>query len=270
MIRNNNSGIFKGLLPGLNYMPGESFLHRVHPLSKLVMLILFSIAVFIIDSSVISGIILFVIILLGYISAQLGLYFFWRKMRMIIIFGLMIILVQVIAVKKGFLLLEIPLIIFTLQIWSQGLLDGLKMMMRFLNIIGCSYLFVSVTDPNRLAYSLMQIGLPYRFGFMLITSLRFIPVFQQELIQIRNAQMIKGIDLEQASFRKILLGIRYLLAPLVISSLSKVDSLAISMEGRAFGLYPKRSYLYQQAFRIEDFLFLIFFLAVFIILYAIF
>jgi len=59
-------------------------------------------------------------------------------------------------------------------------------MLRFLNIIGASYLFVATTDPNRLAYALMQAGLPYRYGFMLITALRFIPLFQLELAQVRN------------------------------------------------------------------------------------
>ncbi|MGI6708007.1 MAG: hypothetical protein ACOX33_02585 [Dethiobacteria bacterium] len=41
---------------------------------------------------------------------------------------------------------------------------GLLLVFRFLNIIGSSYLFVATTDPNRLAYALMQAGLPYRYG----------------------------------------------------------------------------------------------------------
>lgn len=41
--------------------------------------------------------------------------------------------------------------------------------------------------------------MPYRFGFMLITALRFIPVFQLELEQVKNAQMAKGIEMEGLS-----------------------------------------------------------------------
>lgn len=81
---------------------------------------------------------------------------------------------------------------------------------------------------------------------MLITSLRFIPVFYLELSQVRHAQMAKGIDLQRLSLKKFSLIIRYLFVPLVISALSKVDTLTISMESRAFGLYPRRTYLEQQ------------------------
>ena len=56
---------------------------------------------------------------------------------------------------------------------------------------------MATTDPNRaFTYSLMQAGLPYRLGFMLITALRFIPVFHYELEQVKNAQMAKGIEIE--------------------------------------------------------------------------
>ncbi len=130
------------------------------------------------------------------------------------------------------------------------------MMLRFINIIASSYLFVSTTDPNKLVYALMQAGLPYRHGFMLITSLRFIPIFTQELAVIRNAQMAKGIDLEGVSLKKMLRAVKYLLTPLVICALNKVDYLAISMESRAFGLYKGRSYLSEQAVDRKEWLFL--------------
>jgi energy-coupling factor transport system permease protein len=87
---------------------------------------------------------------------------------------------------------------------------------------------------------------------MLITALRFIPVFHLELEQVKNAQMAKGIELEGLAPRKLLRAVRYLLVPLVISALSKVDFLTISMESRAFGLYPARTYMYSQALSRND------------------
>ena len=184
----------------------------------------------------------------------MGLTFFWRKLRFIIIFGSLIFFVHLIFVHKGVLLWQSSLLGLKLQIWSAGVTDGLSLLFRFINIISSSYLFVATTDPNSLAYSLMQVGLPYRFGFMLITSLRFIPVFYMELSQVRNAQMAKGIDLEGFSLKKFSLIIRYLFVPLVVSALSKVDSLTISMESRAFGLHQKRTYLEQRSFTRRDWL----------------
>ena len=128
-----------------------------------------------------------------------------------------------------------------------------------MNTIGSSYLFIATTDPNLLAVALMQAGLPYRQGFMLITALRFVPLFQYELIQIRRAQMAKGIDLEGLRPRQLAAAVRHLLIPLVLSALGKVDSLAISMEGRAFGLHPQRTYRVQCPVSTADWLTLLLF-----------
>lgn len=250
-IYNKALSAVKGVFPGLIYVNNDSKLHRMHPLVKLLLLISFSISVFVAPSWQ-SGTILLASLLFAYRLASLGLGFFFRKLRFILFFAFFILIVQILAVKEGLLIWQLSLGALTLSVWSEGLLGGVGMMLRFVNIISSSYLFIATTDPNRLAYSLMQIGLPYRFGFMLITALRFIPVFQQELEQVKNAQMAKGIDLEGLSPRQLIRAARYLLVPLVISSLSKVDSLSNSMEGRAFGLYSERSYMYSNSWSRSD------------------
>lgn len=250
-IHSRTASAVKGFFPGLTYVDHRSLLHRVHPLVKLVMLFSFSLTVFAVPSFV-GGIILFCLLLASYGLGGLGLGFFPRKLRFILVFGFFILLVQALAVKAGVLLWQISLGSVELSIWSEGLRGGLAMMLRFINIIGSSYLFVATTDPNRLAYALMQAGLPYRLGFMLITALRFIPVFHLELEQVKNAQMAKGIELEGLSLRKLIRSVRYLLVPLVITVLSKVDFLTISMESRAFGLYPARTYMSSQAMSRND------------------
>ncbi len=251
IIYNRASSVVKGFFPGLIYADNDSRLHSMHPLVKLIMLLCFSFSVFAVPSWL-GGVILLCVVLVAYRLAELGLAFFFHKLRFILIFGLFILIIQILAVKEGLLIWQFSLGSLSLSVWSEGLLGGLSMMLRFVNIISSSYLFVATTDPNRLAYSLMQVGLPYRFGFMLITALRFIPVFQQELEQVKNAQMAKGIDMEGLSPRKLLRAVRYLLVPLVISALSKVDFLSNSMEGRAFGLYTERSYMYSQPWSRSD------------------
>jgi energy-coupling factor transport system permease protein len=260
------TSIIKGFLPGLTYVENSSWVHGLHPLVKLVMLISFSLTVFAVPSGL-GGIIMLSIMLVFYALAGLGLAFFCRKLRFIIIFGLFIFIVQILAVQEGALLYQLYLGPVCLPIWSEGLFGGLSTMLRFVNIIGSSYLFVATTDPNRLTYSLMQAGLPYRFGFMLITALRFIPVFHYELEQVKNAQMAKGIEMEGLSPHKLIKAVRYLLVPLVISSLSKVDYLAISMESRGFGLYPQRSYLHSQSLSSIDIIAIIIVPLIFLLFY---
>lgn len=241
----------KGLFPGLTYIEGVSSLHRIHPLVKLVLFVCFSLAVFT-APSLSGGLVLFCLLLVSYRLAGLGLGFFVRKLRFIFVFGLLIFLVQILWIGEGYLLWQIDLGRLHLAVWSGGFLGGLETVLRFVNVIGSSYLFVATTDPNRLAYALMKAGLPYRAGFMLITAMRFIPIFRIELVLVKNAQMAKGIELEGMSPRRLIMAVKYLLVPLVVSVLSKVDFLTMSMESRAFGLYPKRSYMFQQVLSAED------------------
>ena len=241
----------KGLFPGLTYVEGASLLHHLHPLVKLVLLICFTLAVFT-SPSWQGGLVLFCLLLLSYRMGGLGPGFFVRKLRFIFIFGLMILLVQILWTREGYLLWQLDLGRLHLAVWSGGLCDGLGVVLRFINVIGSSYLFVATTDPNRLAYALMKAGLPYRAGFMLITAMRFIPLFRLELALVKNAQMAKGIELEGLSPRLLIRVVKYLLVPLVVSALSKVDFLTMSMESRAFGLYPTRSYVSAQALSGKD------------------
>lgn len=245
------SASFKNMLPGLSYYDGDTFLHRLNPTIKLILLICYSILVFVL-SDLIPSIILFIGLLLVNIFIGLGLNFFLKKIRLILIFGIMIFMIQIFTIQEGILLFEYSLFRGNISVWTGGLGAGLVLMLRFINVIGASYVFITTTDPNKLSYNLMQLGLPYRFGFMLITALRFIPVFHQELATVRNAQRAKGIVMEGLRLKSLIKVTRYLLIPLVISALNKVDTLSVSMESRAFGLHPRRTYLNPQGFNKVD------------------
>lgn len=132
---------------------------------------------------------------------------------------------------------------------------------------GSSYLFVATTDPYQLGYAFMQAGLPYGYGFMFITALRFIPVFYQDLAQVKNAQLAKGIQLEGVSPKTMVKSIEYLLVPLAISSHSKIDTLTVSMDGRAFVLYEKRTYRVSQNLSRRDKMIIATFSLLFLLLY---
>jgi energy-coupling factor transport system permease protein len=114
---------------------------------------------------------------------------------------------------------------------------------RFLSVILLSYLFVLTTDPNDLAYALMRAGLPYRYGYALITALRLVPTFEQEGQIVYSAQLARGVQYDIRSPRRLLSLARQFFLPLLVSALGKVDVLAVSMEGRCFGKHPQRTFL---------------------------
>jgi energy-coupling factor transport system permease protein len=120
--------------------------------------------------------------------------------------------------------------------------NGIYIGGRFLALISLSYLFVLTTEPSALAYSLMQVGLPYRYGFVFITALRLVPIFEVEANTVYQAQLTRGVQYDVRSPRRFVILARQLILPLLVSALSKVDELAVSMEGRCFGKYATRTY----------------------------
>jgi energy-coupling factor transport system permease protein len=113
-------------------------------------------------------------------------------------------------------------------------------------------LFVSVTDPTLLAHSLTRLRIPYRYSFSLVIALRFLPLFDLENHTVRMAQKSRGITPEVTGLRKIIRTVQYTFFPLLVSALSRVDSLSMSMDGRGFGYDIDRSYLRKSSWRTSD------------------
>ena len=219
------------------YHPGDSVLHRLHPLTKMAWLIFGTVSVFLVRCpwAVVGAVVL---LLFGFMvsGVRLGRV---RGTRLFISTALLLGLLQVLLVREGELLFRIG----PLAITTGGVEGGVYIAGRFLSVILLSYLFVLTTEPNDLAYALMRAGLPYRYGFALITALRLVPTFEQEGQIVYNAQIARGVRYDVRSPRRFLTLARQFVLPLLVSALGKVDALAVSMEGRCFGKYPTRTFL---------------------------
>ncbi len=228
---------------------------RVHPLAKFALLICFCIAILILSNLLFSLSMLFIIILLASLSG-ISLQTFLRKGRFILVFSLILFVAHVLFVRGGEILFSlipayVPVLGGAFEITRVGVETGLVMASRFLCIVTSSFLFVSSTDPSSFVYSLMQLGLPYRYGFTLVTTLRFLPLFGSELNVVRQAQVARGM---QTSIhpKRALRTIRMTFLPMLVSGLAKVDALSISMEGRGFGVHKKRTFLRKIEFTALD------------------
>jgi energy-coupling factor transport system permease protein len=171
-----------------------------------------------------------------------------RGWRTFIVTALVLGMIQLLFHRGGATLMAIA----GLTITHEGLRNAVYVGFRFLDVILLSYMFVLTTDPNDLAYGLMQVGMPYRYGFALVTALRLVPIFEREAQTIYNAQRARGIGHDVKSPARFVTWMRQLLMPLLSSGLGKVDRLAASMDGRSFGRYPERTFLRQRSFTRHD------------------
>jgi energy-coupling factor transport system permease protein len=227
--------------PKIIYQPRQSWLHSLHPLAKLCWLAGLSISLFLVGSPawVVTVLLLTVIV---FPLAGLSLRSDVRGIRFLTTMGILLFSLQVLFNHTGSSILEVSLGAVSVSITDVGVANGIYVGGRFLTLVLMSYLFVLTTDPSALAYSMMRIGLPYRYGFVLITALRLAPIFEIESNTVYQAQLTRGIEYDVRSPRKFLTLARQLILPLLVSALSKVDDLAVSMEGRCFGKYPTRTY----------------------------
>jgi energy-coupling factor transport system permease protein len=222
----------------LSYKPGVSLAHQLYPLTKFVWLVAGSVLVFIIqDGRLLMTTACFSFLVLFAINRQITRV---RGFRLALFTGIVLFFLYLIFEKSGQVLFD-PGINF-LTITSEGVLMGLRFGGRFLSIIFLSYIFILSTDPSDLAYALMNFGLSYRYGFMLVTALRLAPVLEEEGRTIYQAQLARGIRYDQLNLRRIILLFQQFLTPLLISAIRRADKLVFSMEGRGFGAYSDRTF----------------------------
>ncbi len=210
----------------------------MHPIPKFLGLVVISIVLFLIPDSIILHILFFC---LGYVLLMGSGYSLLRIQggRMVVITAIFIALIQLIFVKEGVLLFSAGPIRFT----DQALLLAITISLRFITIILFSYLFVLTTEPTNFVLALVQLGLPYRFGFSIITAIRMVPIVKSEFSRIAFAQATRGVSYKFLPVKKFFLNISQFLKVMIISMIKRVNSLVISMEGRSFGLHKSRTFV---------------------------
>jgi energy-coupling factor transport system permease protein len=223
--------------PRIAYQPGSSVLHRLHPLVKAGWLLLATAWLFV-QRSPWAVLALFGLALLAFPLCGLN----WKGMRgkrLLFTTAALLGALQLVFVHEGPVLVSLG----PVEITRGGVESAVYVAGRFAAVVLLSYLFVLTTDPNQLAYALMQAGLPYRYGFALVTALRLVPVFEAEGQIVYNAQLARGVEYDVRSPRRVVALARQFFLPLLVSALGKVDALAVSMEGRCFGKHPTRTFL---------------------------
>ena len=232
----------------LNYVPGDSFLHRLNPVTKLAAAFMYGIAAILCDNVFAEVGFIATMIL---ISATAGL--FRRALLLtknLMILGLIMFVIQLFFVRDGSPLLVIGgLALFT----TGGLKSALLLSLRVIAAMLPLMLLFAITRMNDLCNALVKrLHLPYRYAFIVTTAFRFVPIFATEFHDIQDAQKARGVDFDTKNvFRKLGL-IAPLTVPLLVSSLKKVDVSAMSAEMRGFELRGYKSGYKEYPFAARD------------------
>ena len=218
------------------YFPGNSFVHKLDPRSKIVLTLVFISSIFM-ASSYLGYLMLGIFLCLVTLVAGIPVSIMLRSIK-----PLWIILVLTAGIHMfmtpGTTWIELG----PLSITEEGLRQGIQMSARLVFLILMSSLLTFTTSPialtdaiERLLSPLKHIRVPvHELAMMMTIALRFVPTLLEEADRIMKAQMARGADFSSGNLLKRGQNMVPLLVPLFISAFRRADDLATAMEARCY------------------------------------
>lgn len=103
--------------------------------------------------------------------------------------------------------------------------------------------FVLMTTPSEFASGLAFLHMPYKVCTIVSLAYRTIPDIARRFIDIRNSMQMRGVELsEKASVGQRLKSMGSILIPLIVSSFGKVENIANAMDLRGYGRLKTRTW----------------------------
>ena len=219
------------------YFPGNSVVHRLDPRTKLVMLVVYIVALFVAVSWISYGV-MFAFLAICIAVSKIPVKSIVRGMK-----PLMFILLFTAVLNIFFTDGETILVSFWgIEITLEGLIRAFFMMIRILMLITGTFLLTYTTSPialtdglEALLSPLKKIKLPvHELSMMMCIALRFIPTLIEETDKIMSAQKARGADFETGKLMDRVKALVPILVPLFISAFRRADELATAMECRCY------------------------------------
>ena len=256
-----------------NYIDRPSPIHRLTGATKLVCLLLWSLAAmttydtrFLAVLPVIS-IVLFRIskIKIRDVSFMLGFTAVFMVLNNVLIF--------LFSPQRGVGIYGTKSVLFSLGgnyvVTKEQLFYHLNLVLKYLSTIPIVLLFVCTTNPSEFAASLNRIGVKYTIAYSVALALRYIPDIQREYHEISQAQQARGVEMsKKQSLFKRLKSAGAILIPLVLSSMDRIEIISNAMELRGFGKNKKRTWYMGRKFGRADILCMAFCVLLFVLALA--
>jgi energy-coupling factor transport system permease protein len=205
---------------------GDSFLHRLNPLTKLLMCFLAAAVVSTANEPLTPAL----VILLSFAVTRAFGGVPWLALGRPMLFG--------VPAAFG--------VFWTYTLFYAGSgpawIFGATMATRLLAIMSASLMFVLTTDPAQFVRSLIhQAHVSPRIAYAVFAAYRFVPLLEVEFHSIRAAHQMRGGVGHGSLLDPIRETLGYAI-PLMASAVRKGERVALAMESRGFGALPGRTY----------------------------
>ena len=239
------------------YFPGNSFIHKLDPRTKLIVLVVYIVALFMAVNWVsyaLMAAFLVACIKISTIPAKS----FIRGMKPLLMILIFTGVLNLFFTTEGDILVDFWFITIT----TVGLQRAIFMVIRILMLICGTFLLTYTTSPisltdglEALMNPLKKIKVPvHELSMMMCIALRFIPTLIEETDKIMSAQKARGADFESGTLMEKAKALIPILVPLFISAFRRADELATAMECRCYSGGEGRTKLHVLRFAAKDWL----------------
>ena len=226
------------------YLPLNSVVNNMDPRSKILIMLLIMIAVFI-PAGILGYAVIGAFIILSLILSKLSLGYALKAMKPMVFMMCFLLVINVLLIKTG-----VP--VFSLgwfTVYSDALNQTFYIVIRLMLMIIVTTILTATTKPldltlgiEKLLHPFEKIGVPAHIIAMMISiALRFIPTLIEETQRIMNAQASRGVDLENGTMKEKVMAILALIVPLFVSAFDRADQLANAMEARGYDPQRQRT-----------------------------
>lgn len=245
--------MFKDITIG-QYYPANSILHRLDPRVKLLGVVVYIAAVFIMNNLL--GLILLTAVigsLIGMSSVPLshilrGLRFVWVLVILAAFFNLFF--------SDGTILWRW----WIFHMSYEGIFRAVFFAVRLIYVVVGSSLLTYTTTPTTLTNGLEKVFKPldvihfpgHEIAMMMSIALRFIPILTEEINKITKAQLARGADFDTGGIMLKAKGMIPIMIPLFVSAFRRATELATAMEARCYAGGTNRTKMFPLKYETRD------------------
>ena len=239
------------------YFPGNSIIHRLDPRTKLIMLVVYIVALFMATEWTAYAVLFAALVWVIKVST-IPVKSIIKGMKPLVVILIFTGLLNLFFTQEGKLLVDF----WVIKIYSGGVSRAAMMVARILMLITCTFLLTYTTSPialtdglEALMNPLKKVGVPvHELSMMMCIALRFIPTLIEETDKIMCAQKARGADFENGSLMDRAKALIPILVPLFISAFRRADELATAMECRCYQGGEGRTKMKLLRYHREDFI----------------
>lgn len=226
------------------YYPVESFVHKLDPRVKFLLMTAYIVGVFLVKS-LYAFIVVGGFVIIATIVSRIPILSVLKSIKGILFIVIFSALLNIFFHNEGKIFFQWKRLVISLG----GIIFAAKMALRLILLVLGTTLLTYTTTPmaltdglESLMYPLTLIRIPvHDIAIIMSISLRFIPILMEEVQKIMMAQKARGAEFDRGGLIKRAKALLPILIPLFISAFRRADELALALDSRCYNATPNRT-----------------------------